>query len=480
MYDGQFRVPEYSSELSYTPAWGESPTKKSVQSPSSSDHLAEKRVNSVSPMKNTDSRNGHASGDQSWTQVLQLRPAARQLFNVSENRSSPASGATGSSTPNKPRSGRPRGSTFSSQTGIVRAVALSPSNLSPVTPDTWKNWDSKKADEELAEQQRREEAAAPKIDRSQLVFNETYIPTFLNSRGERIANSGAQRRTVGRGVFEFASLDTVVKYGVDGCALKSMEFDKRHDRIISPTELQTNRAKARAASKALIDVTRDMSNLPKRETLLPAFGDEPESFVGSKFVDQHLQNKLEDGSSRRRSKDWCDDDWPAISPSKIFGAVRAQISPRGENVGQFNSARGKPRGRGSFEGADSSRVASFPGGDGIVRGNNYSMRARGLTRGSSRAPAASSGGSGPVQQPQQLVMGDLLGLDDSPVAKTPSPVVGENDDLYSASPPRRRTQRTASAWGADPKTPGRNPPQTMPAPRTPENDPFEERLIDFD
>jgi hypothetical protein len=44
----------------------------------------------------------------------------------------------------------------------------------------WAWWDAKKADEELAEKRRVEEKAMSKVDRSNHVFQEKFIPTSLN------------------------------------------------------------------------------------------------------------------------------------------------------------------------------------------------------------------------------------------------------------------------------------------------------------
>jgi hypothetical protein len=500
LWDGQSRVPDYVTEDagSHT-AWGNSPTKSLVKI-LASETSAEK----------------HAA------LVLPFRPASGQLTGEalqSVNHENPQ--PTRLSTPSKPRadSVRPRGGTFSSQTSIVRQASFGRSNFSPdeVSLGAWKNWDAKKADEELAEQQRHEEAAAPKADRSQLVFNETYIPTSLNDRGERVVASGPHHRTVERSNLEIDSLDTVIRHavaGADGYTLNRMkESDgRRDDRFTSPTEVQANKVKARAASKTLIDVTNDMSNLPKKGSLLPAFGDEPEFFARCKPAGQHAKNKLPNrgglsraarigrarqlmaaspasppSSSRRQSDDSNNDALPAVQPSNDFGAFRGlSSSVEGDHGREGEAARDRSisRGRGPHRDFPSSQGTTFSGDNVPVRGNNYSMRGRGSARAFPGGPARSDGQLQQPQalQPQQPAMGDLLGLDNSPASNARSPVAGDLIDLYSPSHSRSGVQRNAPAWGgADPKTPERNPRPALPAPRTPDNNNvFEERLINFD
>ena len=106
------------------------------------------------------------------------------------------------------------------------------------------------------------------------------------------------------------------------------------------------------------------------------------------------------------------------------------------------------------------------------------MRGRGLSRGSSETRSHSNGSVQLPQQPELPLMGDLLGLDNSPVASPTSPVVGNILDLYAASRPRRRDRKYVYEL---PQTPERDLAPIM-APRTPDNDDdiFEERLINFD
>ncbi|KAE9364989.1 P-loop containing nucleoside triphosphate hydrolase protein [Stipitochalara longipes BDJ] len=541
LWDGQFHLPDYAAEDAFadTPTpWGDSPTKNPAKSPAS-DHLAAKHFAFVAAKNSTfaahDARIGRASGSQSIEQ-LSPRSASRQLTDTSGNLTSIKYGDARLSTPNTPRSHtiRSRGSTFSSQTSIVKECDFGRSNFSPVSPGAWKNWDAKKSDEVLAEQYRLEDASTPKVDRTKLVFNETYIPTSLNEKGERFVSSGSRRRTVGRSNLEFGSLDTVLRHdGAGGDALKKeREFEARRDRLTSPTEVyQANKLKVRAASKALVDVTNDMSNIRKKGTLLPAFGDEPERFVGSKFVDQHLQSKLEDptrsqrggrhggdyslrGSNSalqgsgpsisNRSPNYSPDDDLAIENSPRGGYLRDSFRGgdllgedylfRGQSTRRASASQGRGQFRGdSFGDGNLSRGWGSSQGTGAFRGNNYSMRgrrgsrgtdsltARGLARGFPNAAAYPRGGRQPSEETQQPATGDLLGLNDSPVSETRSGVIGDIIDLYTASPPRRRAQRNTSARGVEPSTPERPIRPAAPAPRTPNNtDTFEERLINFD
>jgi len=64
------------------------------------------------------------------------------------------------------------------------------------------------------EKRRLEEASAPKTDRSQLVFKETFIPTTLNQSGERVlVSSGPRHRLVPRSDIGISSMHAVLAAG---------------------------------------------------------------------------------------------------------------------------------------------------------------------------------------------------------------------------------------------------------------------------
>jgi hypothetical protein len=485
LWDGQFHVPNYATE-SINPVdntgpldtvWGESPTKSSTKK-SAAEYLVGKRVTFVAATKSmvetSDARTDLAHGGQSLRQVTPARSASGLLMAHSENRMLPTKrGDPFLSTLNKPHSGsvRTRGSDPSPQISVVRRSTFGGSNLSPITPQAWQNWDAKKSDEDLVEKRRLEEASAPKIDRSQLVFKETFIPTTLNQSGERvIVSSGLRRRLVPRSDIGISSLHAVLAAGPiaqsGGDGSQSDNEEKPHgsfDPIPSLTDVsQAAKKNVFVASKVLMEVTSDMENLSMNETMLTAFSEDIERPVGNekdvhspKSKQVHLS--IHDLGDRFRGGNY----QRGCSIPRETGSYRGGVSVAGgdspRDVGAF-------RGRGSVRGCDS-------------------FQERASTKVSARGRRHPRGGRRQSEEAQPQTTGDLLGLEDDLPGAAPATSSAAEGDLigqYGASGPQSRVQSYPSVWGIE-QTPEQNTHSPPPTPQDSTNSGRpNEKLIDFD
>lgn len=462
LYDGQVRVPDYADEnvdlygnIGHS-VWQDSPPKNSKER-STPQQLAGKPVSlvpaSTSTFNGSDTRFDLPHGGQSFGQVSPMRSFSGPLMASSGNRISPSKGGDlHLSTPSKPRPGTigSCGSEISSQATVIRRPAFGASNFSP---EAWQNWDAKKADEELAEKRRREEAAAPKADRSTLVFNETFIPTTFNNSGERVfVSSGSRRRVVPRSNVvsrgNIASLNAVladspfprhdVDLGFQKKDQKPCENSRPHP--ISPTEIsQAAQKKVAAASRALINVTSDFPSLAMKQTMLPAFGEDSEYTERFAEVNRSLNSMQERPNARGRDERFVSGSSSRGLTTPRGGSFRGgdlphgYTAPRGGNFGEENSYRG----RGSFRGyRPSRRGAPFRGKD-SSRGV-ASSRGRGYVRGgSARGECHSRGGRSQSQQALPQAIGDLVGLEDDfshTSLHEASDVVEDIVNLYGTSP----------------------------------------------
>jgi hypothetical protein len=480
LWDGQFHVPDYATEDIHLvdntgpldTIWGEIPTKSSMKK-SAADYLVGKRVTFVAATKCTvetsDARTALDHGGQSLRQVTPARSASGLLMAHSENRMSPIKGGGQFlSTLNKPHSDsvRTRGRDPSSQISTVRRSTFGGSNFSPITPQAWQNWDAKKSDEDLVEKRRLEEASAPKIDRSQLVFKETFIPTILNQSGERVlVSSGPRHRLVPRSDIGINSKHAVLAAGPiaqsGGGSGQSDKEEKPHgsfDPIPSSIDVsQVAKKKVSVASKVLMEVTSDMANLSMNEAMLTAFGEDIERPVGNE----------KDAHSPKGKQ------------------VHLSIHDLGDRFRGGNHQRGCSTSResGSYRGGDSPRDVGTSRGRDSVRGCD-SFQQRAPARGSARGRGHLRGGRRQSEEAQPQTTGDLLGLEDDLPGAAPATSHAAEGDLvgqYSASGPQSLVQSYPSVWGVDQPTPEQNTYSPPPTPQEPANpDRANEKLVDFD
>lgn len=486
LWDGQFHVPDYATEginlVDNTgpldTIWGESPTKSSMKK-SAADCLLGKRVTFVAATKSmvetSDARTALAHGGQSLRQVTPARSASGLLKAHSENRVSPTKrGSPFLSILNKHSdSVRTRGSDPSSQISTVRRSTFGGSNFSPITPQAWQNWDAKKSDEDLVEKRRLEEASAPKTDRSQLVFKETFIPTTLNQSGERVlVSSGPRRRLVPRSDIGISSMHAVLAAGLpiaESCGDVSQldNEDKPHgsfDLIPSLTDVsQAAKKEVSVASKVLMEVTIDMANLSMNETMLTAFGEDIERPVGN-------ENDIDSPKSKQVH----------LSIHDLGDRFRGGNHQRGCNTPRET---GSYRGGVSVTGGDSPRDVGTSRGHGSVRGCD-SFQGRASAKGSARGRGNLRGDRRQSEEAQPQTTGDLLGLEDGLPGAAPATSPATEGDLigqYGASGPQSRVQSYPSVWGVDQLTPEQNTHSPPPTPQEPTNPGrANEKLVDFD
>lgn len=490
LYDGQSHVPDYANEEHdffgsidrLGTDWGGIASYSSMDE-STSDALRARHVNFVPVTSGTFETPG--------CRPLRDPTAGRAnsgLLGFSDSHLSPPTRGLSQLASNKPRSGwvQSRQNDFSSQTAVIKR-GVDASHLSRTGPEAWKNWDAKKADAELAEKYRLEEATAPKIDRTQLVFKETYIPTTLNHSGERVrASSGPHRRLVPRSDAGFPSLDTVLENSPNPHSGAECNHSKKNnklrgdfDLLLSLTEVSEAAKKNESkVSKALIEATGDLSSLSINETLPSTFGEHLESTTGG--ADQGLQsNKQEHLSNRGQG-------YTFGVASSLRGSRIPSRSSRGHDsrqVGGWRRGFDPPRGLRSSRGGDYSRGVISTRSRGVSR-SSTSFRGRGSTGGPARGHGHSRGGQQPSEQVQPQPVGELLGSEDDFLGSAPdtsASAVEEFVDLYGASPPRSRTRTYSSAWVVEQSTPDETTQSTTPDPHVSTNSDEEKgKLINFD
>jgi hypothetical protein len=472
LYDGQVAVPNYATEKDFfdstgPSAWEDSPPKSSMKR-STSQQLGEKHVSFVPEEKLF----GPALGARSVSGPLmdQGFPPSKVV-------------QPSISTPNNSRSGsiKSRGSGLSSSGTVIRRPAFAAFNCSL---QAWQNWDAKKADEELAEKQRIEEAAAPKADSSTFFFQEIFIPTSLNDSGERIFDpSGARCRAVQRSDATLEdSLFTPQNAGVADSLTKEQDQKKVRGRypISRPEVSEDAMQRVLAASKALIEVTNDMSTLSMNNRMMPAWVEDGEGTMGDQKMDR-LSNSMQKTPGDRGPGDKfgaSDYSRGLSTPTPSGGSFRAKPSRgrsgfRGESHTGTGSFRGinAPRGGPSFRGNDLYRGHCFSRGHGSASGGPAPSRGQ------------FSGGRRHLSQVQPEATGELLELGDhlpSTSNQTTTAFVRDLTDLYGSSLPRPGVNSYQSAWGVEPST----TPQTTQSPSATQFSAnravSEENLIDFD
>jgi hypothetical protein len=197
-------------------------------------------------------------------------------------------GSSGSRvSPTKPRSKslQSHADGFGSRAPIDERPGFGATNIQSLTSpgvQAWNNWDAKQADEELAERRRLEEEAMPKVDRSTLVFKETYRPTALNKDGERVAASSSRRRVVARSEVAFDSSMALHSFASGSPAAKSGDggYSKNGKTLLggfkphsnSNTEVSQRAKSSSTAAGYTSAITSGMSGMSMYDKQLPAFG----------------------------------------------------------------------------------------------------------------------------------------------------------------------------------------------------------------
>jgi hypothetical protein len=466
LYDGQVAVPNYATENDFfdgtgLSAWEDSSPKSSVKQ-STSQKLREKHVSFVPEGKLFGPALGELSGSGSLM--------GKQI-------SPPKFGEPRLSTPNKTHSGsmQSRGSDLSSSGTVIRRPAFAAFNS---TPQAWQNWDAKKADEELAEKRRVEEATMSKVDRSNCFFLEKFIPTILNDSGERVFDpSGARYRAVQRSDGTLA--DTLFTPQNSGVAdHPSRERDQQKLRgtypVSRPEVSEDAMQRVLAASKALIEVTDNMPNLSVSSTMMPAFGGGDEYTMCDQEMDR-FSNGMQKTLDVR-------------VPGYRLGASNYSRGPSTPTP-RGGSFRGQPnRGRGGFRGELYRGTSSIRGNDALRGGasfrGNDSSRGRGFASGGpSPVRGHFRGGRRQLSQVQPDATGNLQKLEENLLRNTNQTTTafgGDLTDFYGSSQPRPGINSFQSAWGVEPST---SPPKAQfPSATQLSSKPAasEDNLIDFD
>lgn len=349
---------------------------------------------SLGPAKPARSVSGRSSGTSSGSRVFPPKQADLRP-----------------STPTKSNSdSKSRGSSFGIRTPVDKRRLGAANFQSPTSPgvQAWNNWDAKKADEELAEKRRLEEEAAPKIDRTKLVFKEIYRPTTLNKDGERVAASGACRRVVARsdvGLDSSASSHSFVSGSPAPKKSGDRGYSKDEKNLLegfaprptSKTGMPQNPKKGSTEAGPTSVMTSGMLGLSLHDHQLPAFGTDSTLPRNDEKSGQISRTKKQLPSARGRSFDW-------------------------------------PRGEGSF------------------RGGNRQPQLTGDLM-TWEAPTMSTTSPMITEEP------------------TYSTLVQEMGDIYGSSPPRSRAQRNSSAAAIPSRVPRQDDSASQPTRGAPSQKP---------
>lgn len=163
-------------------------------------------------------------------------------------------------------------------------------NFSPAfasTPKTWRSWDAKKADDEMNEMRRLEDEMIRTVDRSTLVFHETYRPINVEDGFRKRSSGGVKKSVIHRSEpnIAFSSLNEQVARISN--EIKTAAID---DTAIDLIELTDNEMTSPEASSTGAVAQGDPVSMRGGMLLISLFGDadEPEALPARDLQSEHL------------------------------------------------------------------------------------------------------------------------------------------------------------------------------------------------
>lgn len=148
-------------------------------------------------------RDGRHPSDSSISETARDNPMSpRALLRISQHaqpsKRSPSRSSPGSSL-SRPTQRNGPGKNPSTPISQGRNARNNNTSSTPVsTPQAWRSWDAKKADEEMNEMRRLEKEMSPAVDRSTMVFNEIYRPITVENGFRQRSSTGVTRSVIRR------------------------------------------------------------------------------------------------------------------------------------------------------------------------------------------------------------------------------------------------------------------------------------------